>query len=90
MSNKKIIVESLSMDLKRVALGTYRGSHQTAERFKQEALKRLAELEQLELENYLAKLVKNTKQVLASNKERSAEDTLMYSTLFQNFVLKKI
>ncbi|MDO8570329.1 MAG: hypothetical protein Q7R97_01980 [Candidatus Daviesbacteria bacterium] len=42
---QKLIVESLAMDLKRVALGLYRGSNIMADRFKEEALKRSQELE---------------------------------------------
>ncbi len=89
MNNQKLIIESLAMDLKRVALGLYKGSHATADRFKEEALKRSQELEDQNINNYLKKLVQGTKKALKSNKERTAEDVLMYSTLFQNFALKK-
>lgn len=90
MNNQKIIIESLAMDLKRVALGLHRGSFAMADRFKEEALKRELELENQQLDNYLKKLLERTKQVLLNQKADRAEDILMYSTLFQNFALKKM
>ena len=86
--NQKIIIESLAMDLKRVALGLQRGSNAMANRFKEEALIREKELESEQLSSYLKKLVKESKQVLTSNDERVAEDALMYSILFQNLAQK--
>ncbi len=82
---QKILVESLSMDLLRVALGLHRGSHSMAERFREEAIKREQELEDEKLQGYLKKLVDSSKRVLADRSERTAEDALMYSVLFQNF-----
>ncbi len=90
MDNQKIIIEALAMDLKRVALSLYRGSHIMADRFRKEALKRSRELENQSLDSYLEKLVQSTKRTLNSNEERTAEDALMYSTLFQNFALKNM
>lgn len=90
MDNQKYIVESLAMDLKRVSLGLYRGSNIMADRFKEEALKRSNELELQTSNNYLKKIVQRTKEALRGNKERMAEDALMYSTLFQNFALDKM
>lgn len=91
MDNQKIIIESLAMDLKRVALGLHRGSYSVANRFKEEALKRQSELENQQVDNYLRKLLKRMNQTLLNkNLNNSAEDALMYSTLFQNFALKKM
>jgi len=90
MNNQKLLVESLAMDLKRVSLGLYRGSNTMADRFKEEALKRSAELESQDLGIYLKKLILRTKDALNSDKQRIAEDALMYSTLFQNFALHKM
>ena len=84
--NQKVIIESLAMDLKRVALGLHRGSRIMAKRFKQEALKRESELEQHKLNIHLKKLLANSKKTLKSNDERTAEDALMYSVLLQNYV----
>lgn len=89
MDDQKAIIESLAMDLKRLALGLYRGSFAMADRFKEEALKRSQELENQNSSSYLKVLIQRTKEVLRSDKERMAEDALMYSTLFQNFALKK-
>jgi hypothetical protein len=90
MDNQKLIVESLAMDLKRVSLGLYRGSHAMAERFKQESLRRSWELENKNSNNYLRTLILKTKEVLISDSEYAAEDILMYSTLFQNYALHKM
>lgn len=90
MNNQKIIIESLAMDLKRIALGLHRGSFNMANRFKEEALRRESELENQQLDNYLRKLLKRMKQTLLNQNINSAEDVLMYSTLFQNFALKKM
>lgn len=86
--DQKIIIESLAMDLKRVAMGLQRGSFVMANRFKKEALAREKELENQNLSEYLKKLVVNSKKVLISDNERVAEDALMYSVLFQNFAQK--
>ncbi len=86
MSEKRIIIESLAMDLKRVAIGLQTGSIKMADRFKEEALKRAAELDGQSVSPYLNKLLANSKKVLLSNNERVGEDALMYSTLFQNWV----
>lgn len=88
--NKKIIIESLAMDLKRVALGLHRNSLAMAERFKQEALKRERELEGLPLDNHLMKLTEYMKKTLSENTSRTAEEVLMLSTLFQNYAQKKL
>lgn len=87
--NKKIIIESLAMDLKRIALGLNRGSYKMADRFKDEALKRENELIG-EKDEYLRKLLSGTRKVLSEMNDKAADDILMYSTLFQNFVAKRI
>lgn len=90
MNSQRVIVESLAMDLKRVALSLYRGSFTMADRFKQEALKRESELENQEIDSYLKNLLKKTRKVLSDQNAGRADDILMYSTLFQNFALKKM
>lgn len=87
MSNK-IIIESLAMDLKRVAIGLQRGSFGMANKFKEEALKRADELENQQTNQYLKKLLSDMKKRLHGTDQRVAEDALMLSTLFQNFALK--
>lgn len=88
--DQKIIISSLALDLRRVAQGLHRGSLASATRFKQEALNRGQELENLVDDKYLRKLWSNTKKSLEENSDRAAEDILMYSTLFQNFAVKKL
>lgn len=79
-SNQKIILESLSMDLLRAALGRHHGSHAMANRFVAEAKKRISELGNL---NKMP-LVLKIKDTLSFESERQAEDLLMYSTLIRN------
>ncbi|MBI2334298.1 hypothetical protein HYU96_00695 [Candidatus Daviesbacteria bacterium] len=88
MSSQMLIIGSLAMDLKRVALGLHRGSYAMANRFKQEALQRVKELENEKLNSYLKNLMEKTKKALGSREDRTAEDALMYSTLFQNYATK--
>ena len=72
------------MDLKRVALGYFRGSNSMAEMFFQEALKRKDEIDNKSLKPYLIKLLKNLDSIKTEDKEKAAEDALLYSTIFQN------
>lgn len=81
-----MIIESLAMDLLRVAVGLHRGSLKMAERFRKEALRREMELEDQPQNDYLRKLLQGSRKVLYSYSERTAEDALMYSILFQNFI----
>lgn len=86
----KITIESLSMDLKRVALGMHRGSLAMVQRFREEALKRELELEKFTLDVYLNKLLTETKKRLRKKDSSMAEDFLMYSTLFRNYSIKNL
>ncbi len=84
----KIALESLAMDLKRVALGYHQGSFKMADRFSQEVLKRKEEVELQEVRPYLRKLIISLPEILdQKDNGKKAEDLLMYSTLFQNYVL---
>jgi hypothetical protein len=83
MKNKQLL-GALSMDLKRVALGYFRGSNLMAERFFEEALKRKNEIDTKELKPYLIKYLNKVENVKKENNDRAAEDALLYSTLFQN------
>lgn len=82
---QKILIESLAMDLLRMAVGLQRGSIKMADRFREEALKREEELKSENINQYLKILIQKSELVLKSNSDRAAEDALMYSTLFQNF-----
>lgn len=90
MNEQKAIMGALAMDLKRIALSLHRGSYQTADRFKEEVLKRSRELESTNTEVYIKNLLRKTKECLKQNKKKAAEDALMYSTLFQNYAVKKL
>lgn len=87
--NTKIALESLSMDLKRVAMGYYRGSDTMAKRFAQEALKRKEDVDISLIQPYVGRLLHTMEKSLQQeNTKRIAEDALMYSTLFQNYTQK--
>ena len=89
MGETKIAISSLAMDLKRVALGYWKGSDKIAQRFADEALKRQGELKSASLKPYLRNLLEKLPSILEQqDKKRLAEDALMYSTLFQNYALK--
>lgn len=90
MNSKKIIIESLAMDLKRVALGLNRKSFKMANRFKEEVLKRDSELAIYNSDNHLKKLLVMIKERLKRNDGKAAEDALMLSTLVQNYALKNL
>ncbi len=72
-----IVMQSLSMDLLRVALGRHRGQTAMAATFTQEAKSRIQELGELPFKHQII-------ASLDSTAERSAEDLLMYSTLIRN------
>jgi hypothetical protein len=80
MKNKQIL-GALAVDLKRAAVGYFRGSTPMAERFFAEALKRRDELNQEEMKPYLIKFLQDMEKIKA---EKGAEDALLYSTIFQN------
>lgn len=74
------------MDLKRVALGYYRGSDNTARRFMEEAIKRKEEIKLSQVKPYLRRFIEALPKVLNQNdKKKVAEDALTYSIIFQNY-----
>jgi hypothetical protein len=84
--NNKIILESLSMDLLRVALGLHRGSYKMAQRFSEEALKRKQEVDESQISSYAQNLLSKIQKTLTlKDQEKKAEDSLMYSTLIRNY-----
>ena len=91
MNDQKIILSSLAMDLKRVALGLHRGSQIMARQFSDEALARKRELDINKVHPYLAKLLNRVEASLTNlDNPRKSEDALMYSTLLQNYSQKKL
>ena len=88
MSNDKIALGSLALDLKRVANGYFRQSNLMADRFCQEALARKKEINTKNIKPYLEKILKELPTILAQkDKLKLAEDAAMYSTIVQNYVL---
>jgi len=83
MKNKQIL-GALAMDLKRVAVGYFRGSNIMAEKFYVEALKRKSELDCESLEPYLVIFLNRLEKLNKEEKGKAAEDALLYSTIFQN------
>lgn len=85
----KIALESLSMDLMRVAIGYHRNSDKMAERFFMEALKRKQEIDLKTVSPYVKILLNKFKNIrLQKEKQKIAEDALLYSVLFKNAALK--
>jgi len=77
------------MDLLRVALGYHRGSINMAKRFTDEALKRVDEIDLSAIQPYFVKIIKTLPSILLSkNKDRIAEDALLYSILCKNYAKK--
>lgn len=89
MSEKKMLIGSLSNDLYRVASLTFGGSHQGALRFFDESKKWTAPLLHHDLDEYIEKIVR-TIDMMPNEKltKDSAEDLLMYSVLLQNYSLR--
>lgn len=84
--NNKVILESIAMDLKRVALGYNRGSFAMAKRFSEEALKRRQEIQLQEVKPYMKALLHVLSSMLENtDTQKVAEDALMMSTLLQNY-----
>ncbi|OGG34919.1 hypothetical protein A2363_01715 [Candidatus Gottesmanbacteria bacterium RIFOXYB1_FULL_47_11] len=79
----KIVLASLAMDLKRVALGLHRKSNSMADRFLQEAMQRKKEVDTKKLLPYMQHIL------MKLNSNIDAENALMYSTRIQNYVLYK-
>ena len=91
MSETKIAVSSLAMDLKRVALGYWQGSDQTAKRFSEEALKRKSELSGQEVKPYINVFLEKLPEILnQKDKKKLAEDALTYSVILQNYAVKTL
>lgn len=90
MNKNKLILSALSMDLKRLAIATFRGSFVMASKFKEETRKRRNEVNINELEPYMKNVLSKISILLSSyDQDRIAEDGLMYSTIIQNYVLFK-
>jgi hypothetical protein len=83
MDNKQVL-GALAMDMKRVALGYFRGSTSMANIFFQQALKRKNELKHKDIKPYLVVLLNKMDKIKKEERSKAAEDALFYSTIFQN------
>ena len=89
MSEQVVIIGSLAMDLKRVALGLNRGSLKVAEKFQQESDKRLVELKRIQVNAGTKKIIKLCELVgNETDLAKKSENLLMISILFQNQIMK--
>lgn len=86
--NNKITLESLVMDLKRVALGYQRNSIKMADRFYEESIKRKQEVDTTVLKPYLVNILKKIELIKNEDKSKAAEDALLYCILIQNYTQK--
>lgn len=88
MTDKKMLIGSLSNDLMRVASLTQRGSDQAAKKFFVEAQRWVSDLSNLELKGYIEKIILDLQQeTFENNLMEKAEKFLMYSILLQNYSL---
>lgn len=90
--NTRTSIESLAMDLKRMALCLHKNSPSTADVFEKEAWKRKNEVDMGAASTHLIRLLKCVEEVLKmpNSEERKAEDALMYSVLLQNYAQKSM
>lgn len=89
MKNKQIL-GALALDLKRVAVGYFRGSNIMADKFYEEALKRRRELDNKNLKPYLIEFLNRLDNLNKEEKKKAAEDALLYSTIFQNAAVSQL
>lgn len=86
--NNNIALSSLALDLKRIALAYHRGSDKVGDRFVLETKRWINELDTTQTPQYINELVKNLETMLHEHdKQKVAENSLMYSILFQNYAL---
>ena len=83
MKNKAIL-GALAMDLKRAALGFHKGSDVMANRFFEEAFRRKDEIDVTDVAPYISKWLVSLNKIKSEEKQKAAEDALLYSTIFQN------
>ena len=85
MGNKSAL-SSLALDLKRIAIAYHRGSVTMGNRFTQETTRWINEIDTTQIPTYISRLLKNIDTTLKnSDKQFVAENSLMYSTLLQNY-----
>lgn len=76
---------ALSMDVKRIALAYHENSLETGDRFVEESLKKIKVIDSTEFPKHVKKILNSLEKILLHNdKQKVAEDALMYSTILQN------
>lgn len=82
----KIALESLVMDLKRVAMSLYNNSEKTANIFIQESLKRNKEIDRTKNPKYINKILLKLPNCFKLKDHKDlAEKALTYSVIIQNY-----
>lgn len=91
--NDNLLLELIVTDLRRICNGynSTAGSSKMADRFCQEVLKKKEQLGRDSLPEYINKILEDVCRCLSNEKDnqKRAETALMYSTLLQNFIIKK-
>ncbi len=88
MNNTRLLIGSLSNDLYRSACSIQRGSPHVAKRFLEESKRWVAELQEVELKDYIKKILVDLKDSNYTHLTMcEAEKYLMYSILLQNYAL---
>ncbi len=86
--NNKIALESLVMDLKRVAIGYHRNSFTMAKKFYEEALKRKNEVDMTSVKPYIRNILESIESLQDHLPGDIAEEALLFSILLQNYTKK--
>lgn len=86
--NNKIAIESLVMDLTRVAIGYNRNSLKMASRFYDEAIKRKNEINPLLERPYIRKILLKIDSLKEYDNLTLADYALTYSIILQNYTQK--
>jgi len=90
MTKEKEIIAAISMDLKRASLAFYNGSEVVAATFSKEALTKIRSIKVELCAPYIQKIITSLPDILKQkDRKKVAEETLMYSTIFQNYALSK-
>lgn len=84
--NNKIALESLAMDMKRVAIGYNRNSTHMAQRFYEEALKRKQEIDVKSVKPYVRNILDKIGKLKDQPQNHIADNALLYSILLQNYI----
>jgi len=86
---KESLLMALSLDLKRVALASYKHSFKVADTFIQESLAKKNKIDASQERPHVKRLLTRLDDMLSQkDTAKLAEDALLYSTLLQNAALK--